>query len=221
MKKYIDDKSYEYPTKYRLLGISTHLGKTGQYGHYISFCLCDDNEYYCLNDSFVTKLQHNETYKLYEGSPYILFYQRIEKTNKANINEIIINIKNNIKSIIQEINFKKDDIHLFLENEKRIDRKEIIYKEKNNKLIFKLDYSEFTEYSKKLNLKFVFKKNEQDNDNLSYIIITQYYLNKKISFKKNEENIKKIIINCFDNYKKKIIAYFFNNYKNFLFNFIN
>jgi hypothetical protein len=25
-------------------------------------------------------------------------------------------------------------------------------------LIFKLDYSEFTEYSKKLNLKFVFKK---------------------------------------------------------------
>ena len=126
LKKYIDDKSYEYPTKYRLLGISTHLGKTGQYGHYISFCLCDDNEYYCLNDSFVTKLQHNETYKLYEGSPYILYYQRIEKTNKANINEIIINIKNYIKSIIQEINFKKDDIHLFLENEKRIDRKEII-----------------------------------------------------------------------------------------------
>jgi hypothetical protein len=125
LKKYIDDKSYEYPTKYRLLGISTHLGKTSQYGHYISFCLCDDNEYYCLNDSFVTKLQHNETYKLYEGSPYILFYQRIEKTNKANINEIIINIKNYIKSIIQEINFKKDDIHLFLENEKRIDRKEI------------------------------------------------------------------------------------------------
>ena len=122
---------------------------------------------------------------------------------------MIINIKNYIESIIQEINFKKDDIHLFLENENRISKKEIIYKEKNNKLAFKFDYSEFTEYSKKLNLKFVFKKNEQGNDNLSYTIITQYHWNKKLSFQKNEENIQKIIKKCFDNYKKKNYCLFF------------
>jgi hypothetical protein len=54
---YIDDKLYEYATKNRLLGIPIHLGRTGDYGQYISFYLYDNNiEYYYLNDSFVSKL---------------------------------------------------------------------------------------------------------------------------------------------------------------------
>ena len=199
LKKYIDDKKYEYPTKYKLIGVSTHLGRTGQYGHYISFCLCDDNNYYYLNDSLVKKMQKNDNHTFYQDSPYILFYQRVERINKYK--EIIDDIKVFLDKTIQKINESKNDISLYLEN-KDIYKNVIIYKEKLNKLIFKFDHSEFSEQAKNLNIQFSFKKNPQ-GDNLSYSIYTKYYWNKNISLNENKEIIKTNINYCFEKYKRQ------------------
>ena len=76
LRNFIDDKNYKFATKYKLIGVSSYLGISDQYGKYISFCLCDDNMYYSLNDSIILKIDENKVYQFYEGSPYILFYQR-------------------------------------------------------------------------------------------------------------------------------------------------
>ncbi len=36
---------------YQLTGVCSYHGKSGNYGHYTSICLCDDNKYYNLNDT--------------------------------------------------------------------------------------------------------------------------------------------------------------------------
>ena len=86
---------------FKLIGVSSHIGNPGLYGHYISFCLCDDNNYYRFSDSSVKKI--DDIKNLYEGSSYVLFYKRIEKENHGQIKS-----KNNDKIQIISIN-KKDN----------------------------------------------------------------------------------------------------------------
>ena len=197
LKKYIDDKKYEFPTKYRLIGVSTHLGNTGQYGHYISFCLCDDNKYYCFNDSSVNKIDNKVKHKFYEGSPYILFYQRLDKYRA-----IIGKIKEYIEKFIKMINDKKKDLFFSLANNNN-NNNEIIFEEKNKEIVFKFNFSEFSRKSRKLIFKFIFKNNKLI-DNILYNIHTKYYWNKNLNAYKNIENIEKYINNAFENYLKNI-----------------
>ena len=104
LQKHIYDKRYNYSTKYRLIGVSTHLGSTGQYGHYISFCLCDNNRYYYFNDSRVEPMtksicNYNNIY-LYD-TPYILFYERMDN------NEKFKQIEENNLNASQKLNYNK------------------------------------------------------------------------------------------------------------------
>ena len=98
LSNFIDDKSYEFKTIYKLIGLSSHLGNSGYYGHYISFCLNDDNNYYYFDDSNVEKLEPNKKIEiLYKGYPYILFYERLEHSEKINFffkNDNIYNCNN-------------------------------------------------------------------------------------------------------------------------------
>ena len=65
--------------KYRLNSVICHLGSSGMFGHFIAYCRQRiKNEWYCFNDSTITlcKDQKNDYRK---GSPYILFYESIDK----------------------------------------------------------------------------------------------------------------------------------------------
>ena len=62
-------------TKYKLVAICTHLGSSGQTGHYITFCLNKENKkWYEFNDSNVNICEEEDIYK---GSPYLLLYEII------------------------------------------------------------------------------------------------------------------------------------------------
>ena len=67
--------------KYQLIGVITHLGESGEGGHFIAHCLSPiDNEWYTYNDAIVTKIEENEfqTKIINLGMPYLLFYKRID-----------------------------------------------------------------------------------------------------------------------------------------------
>ena len=105
LTNYIDeDENKNNSNMFKLIGVSSHIGNSGLNGHYISYCLCDDNNYYCFNDSYVKIINRNKASikkfnQLFEGSPYVLFYENFEKKNQANPKiENLLNIfKNNYK----------------------------------------------------------------------------------------------------------------------------
>ena len=77
----IQDK-YIYKDKYiyNLYGVITHLGESGESGHFVASCKSPvDNKWYRYNDSIVYLI--NDFNKKVEkfGTPYILFYQRDSK----------------------------------------------------------------------------------------------------------------------------------------------
>lgn len=69
IKKYVENK--ECPTKYKLIGVISHLGESGMGGHFIADCRHFDNKWYCFNDSIVSGPSNHYNKK---GIPYILFY---------------------------------------------------------------------------------------------------------------------------------------------------
>jgi hypothetical protein len=79
LTNYIDeDENKNNSNMFKLIGVSSHIGNSGLNGHYISYCLCDDNNYYCFNDSYVKIIKRNKANinkfnQLFEGSPYFLF----------------------------------------------------------------------------------------------------------------------------------------------------
>lgn len=208
LTNYIDDKKYEYLKEYELIGVSTHLGSCGNSGHYISFCLCDDNNYYCFNDKNVTKVEWNKSSKrsksnyniFHDNSPYILFYQRLTKKEKF-INSSIERFKKYTESQIKQIN--NSHIHSNFS-----DKNKIKYKIKINQieeLSFEIDFTNFKSSSnnnKEINIFFEEIKNE------GKALITK---NKKYAYKwdgnlyweQNEEEVEKIINNCFKDYLTK------------------
>ena len=65
---------------YNLYGVITHLGESGESGHFVASCKSPvDNKWYRYNDSIVYLI--NDFNKKVEkfGTPYILFYQRDSK----------------------------------------------------------------------------------------------------------------------------------------------
>ena len=65
--------------KYQLNGVICHLGSSGMSGHFIAYCRQRiKNKWYCFNDANITLCKdQNKDYK--KGSPYILFYEAIDK----------------------------------------------------------------------------------------------------------------------------------------------
>jgi len=69
------DYDYKQKIRYRLIGVCTHLGNSGAYGHYIAFCKnTAENVWYKFNDSNVSKCENKD---IHEGTPYLLLYERI------------------------------------------------------------------------------------------------------------------------------------------------
>ena len=61
--------------KYQLIGLCTHYGISGIYGHYVAFCKNKKNDkWYLFNDSFCQECDKNS---IYNGTPYLLLYERI------------------------------------------------------------------------------------------------------------------------------------------------
>ena len=72
--------------KYFLIGVITHLGESGDSGHFIAYCRNRQRDFFlCYNDAAVCKLNKNDNAygknqsdNIYEKkTPYILFYQSI------------------------------------------------------------------------------------------------------------------------------------------------
>ena len=215
LTNYIDDKDYEYLKEYELIGVSTHLGSCGNSGHYISFCLCDDNNFYCFNDKNVTKVEWNKSSKrsksnyniFHDNSPYILFYQRLSKKEKF-INSSIERLKNYTESQIKQINNSR--IH-----SNYSDKNKIIYKiiiSQIEKLSFEIDFTNFNSLSNNNREIYIFFE-EIKNEGQNLITRTKKYVYKwdeNLYWKQNEEEVEKKIDNCFKDYlAKESICYIY------------
>ena len=69
------ENSNIFNSKYKLIGVCTHSGKSSSSGHYTACCLADDGKYYYFSDTFVEKVKEKN---LYENEPYLLFYKRLD-----------------------------------------------------------------------------------------------------------------------------------------------
>jgi len=68
---------YGKPVKYKILGICSHYGDSGSYGHYIAFCRNKQNsKWYQFNDAMVSECGKEEIKN--GGTPYLLLYERID-----------------------------------------------------------------------------------------------------------------------------------------------
>jgi len=76
IQKYVEEKNSN--TNYELIGLITHLGESGMSGHFIAYCKSPvNNNWYCYNDSQVTKCVDPENEINSCGIPYVLFYQKV------------------------------------------------------------------------------------------------------------------------------------------------
>ena len=64
------------PKVFKLLGLITHLGVSGDSGHYIAYCRHFDGSFCCFNDKNVTTVKFNEC-KKNENLNYVLFYEKM------------------------------------------------------------------------------------------------------------------------------------------------
>ena len=61
--------------KYRLCSVCTHIGVSGERGHYIAFCKnFKNNKWYKFNDSSCGECKN---YEIYNDNPYLLIYEKI------------------------------------------------------------------------------------------------------------------------------------------------
>ena len=70
----IYDEKYKSSVQYKLIAVSTHIGRSGSSGHYITYCQNNENKWFEFNDSNVSpaKLEEINSY-----SPYVLVYKKI------------------------------------------------------------------------------------------------------------------------------------------------
>ena len=210
LSDYIDDNTYEYQTKYKLVGVCIHHGRSGNSGHYTSICLCDDNKYYHLNDSHSSCLKDKNEF--YKGSPYILFYSRFDLTEKQKAIKLC---HNQLKSKIKNVIIKMERMNKYeIEKIYELYLMKYIIKEKKfntlNETTIEIDFSELKHNSlnPKLKIKRLFKakkKEKKEEENI--------YWDDNLSNKENEEIFEKAIESYFKDFenknKKSIICYLF------------
>ena len=65
------------------MGVCTHLHSSESYDHYVAFCKHrETGEWYNFNDSSCKKCTNQN--EIYEGSPYLLLYEKIENEIQEN-----------------------------------------------------------------------------------------------------------------------------------------
>ena len=141
LKKYMSGKKYEYSTKYKLIGVCSNLALNGNCGCFISFCLCDDDKYYCFNDEEIEEVKPNKNnsynYNCFsKGCPYILIYKRFEKS----IEKIIKILKIYIDDMVKRID--KDENIIKSEKKENMIKYTITSKDKKNIFDFQIDFNE-------------------------------------------------------------------------------
>ena len=63
---------------YNLYGVITHIGQSGPNAHFVASCKNPiDNKWYRFNDAFVNPIANFQKEVIEFGTPYILFYQKI------------------------------------------------------------------------------------------------------------------------------------------------
>ena len=63
---------------YTLYGVITHIGQSGPSAHFIASCKSPvDFKWYKYNDAIVTKIIDFQKEVIEFGTPYILFYQKV------------------------------------------------------------------------------------------------------------------------------------------------
>ena len=79
ISKYILNKKENEIFRYKLIGVITHLGESGEGGHFIAHCSSPvDGEWYTYNDSIVKKIDDFQKQIIDLGMPYLLFYKLID-----------------------------------------------------------------------------------------------------------------------------------------------
>ena len=67
---------------YTIYGVITHIGESGQSGHFIAFCKSPvDGKWYKYNDSIVSEIKDFNLEVVNFQTPYILFYERKVNSN--------------------------------------------------------------------------------------------------------------------------------------------
>ena len=62
---------------YDLYGVVTHLGESGESGHFVASCKSPcDNKWYRFNDAIVSPIKDVQSEIINFGMPYILFYKK-------------------------------------------------------------------------------------------------------------------------------------------------
>ena len=65
-------------TLYDLYGVITHIGQSGPNAHFIASCKSPvDYRWYRFNDSIVNPINNFQKEVIEFGTPYILFYQKV------------------------------------------------------------------------------------------------------------------------------------------------
>lgn len=86
--KYLDLSKYTSsmdPTKYQLICVITHEGRSILSGHYIAHCLQPDNTWATYDDEYINKI--NEREALSDPSAYVLIYTKLTPKPKKRVEE--------------------------------------------------------------------------------------------------------------------------------------
>ena len=77
LEKYIEIKNTGF--NYELLGVITHIGESGQGGHFIAYCRDPfTGSWSKFNDAIVTEVKSFQNEILNFANPYLLFYQKLK-----------------------------------------------------------------------------------------------------------------------------------------------
>ena len=166
LKNCIFDKNY-ITTSYELTGICIYNSLSNNFGHYISVCLNDRNEYYLFNDSYSNKVSFDYIKNTF---PYILFYKRLTGNSKKSTQIYVTMNEKNQNYINSTLNALKNLFidEIFFENNLAIkENLLILYCEKSNlELKFKIGND------RKLKLIFCIYKNNKKRNNKSFISLS-------------------------------------------------
>ena len=67
-------------SKYKLIGVITHMGESGMGGHFIAYCLDPITKqiWHVYNDAIVNEVHDFQKEVINYAMPYLLFYQKIQ-----------------------------------------------------------------------------------------------------------------------------------------------
>ena len=77
LSNFIQTRQNNEMIKYDLIGVVTHMGKSGASGHFIATCKSPiDGQWYQYNDDLVYRINNLNNEILNYAMPYVLFYQK-------------------------------------------------------------------------------------------------------------------------------------------------